>query len=174
MLALCKSRALVSHLKGTDVGSEEGILASTSTGIVSDASWKCTTMLEDDWTRCFFDDSHWHNARQARGPSRRPSDISSSASWIWAEGSDGGTVYCRKRIKGSATIAILFSSLNPITQHYIVDTDLVVIYTFMFDEAHLQWQARTGHQWSLLLLRPTRCFSPRRHLRYKSSFHCQR
>ena len=100
-LEQCNPRALVFGNKGRDVAGIEGILASTSTGIVTDTSWKCTTTLEDDWTRCFFNDDHWPNARRVEGPSVHILDISSSASWIWAEGSNGGTVYCRKRVKGT-------------------------------------------------------------------------
>ena len=82
------------------------MLASTSTGIVTDISWKCTTNLEDDWTRCFFDDSHWPNAAFVADHGDRPwvirRNISTSADWIWAEGSSGGTVYCRKKVKGTS------------------------------------------------------------------------
>ena len=90
------------QFEGTDdsVG-DHGILASTSTGIVTDTSWKCTTTLEDDWTICFFDDSHWRDAKRVSGPNERPSDIASSAGWIWAQDPTNGTVYCRKRIKGN-------------------------------------------------------------------------
>ena len=98
---ICDRRTSTFSFKGTDANGDEGILASTSTGIVTDTSWKCTTILEDDWTSCFFDDSHWRCARKAEGPPGRPSDIAKSAAWIWAEGSHGGTVYCRKRIKGN-------------------------------------------------------------------------
>ena len=94
---------------GTDDSRDEGILASTSTGIVTDTSWKCTTTLEVDWTSCFFNDAHWPNARTAGGPDNRPTDIASCASWIWARGSHGGTVYCRKRIKGNIFAAMLSS-----------------------------------------------------------------
>ena len=100
-LEICESASVFFCIKGTDNGGGEGILASASTGIITDTSWKCTTMLEDDWTNCFFNDAHWHSARQVRGPSPRTPNISSSASWIWAEGSRGGTVYCRKRVKGT-------------------------------------------------------------------------
>ena len=95
------------HFKGKDIGGAEGILASTSTGIVTDTSWKCTTTLEDDWTTCLFDESHWPNARQEEHrPAFQPSEISSSAVWIWAKDSDGGTVYCRKRLKGIANFVV--------------------------------------------------------------------
>ena len=88
VLESCKAvtpQALTFHFEGTDTGGLEAIIASTSTGIVTDTSWKCTTTEEDDWTRCFFNDDHWPNAREARSAGSRPSDISSLASWIWPE-----------------------------------------------------------------------------------------
>ena len=113
-------------------GGAWGVLASTSTGIVTDTSWKCTTKLEDDWTRCFFDDAHWPHAKIVDGPDNWPwnydvSSISRSTSWIWTDrGSNSGTVYCRKRIKGSIRTLMLFYTLelnSHMTSHYLKVTD---------------------------------------------------
>ena len=88
---------------GNDVGAQEGILASTSTGVVTDTTWKCTTALEPDWSTCAFDDSNWPDAvsRGANGvgPWGQFDDIDATAEWIWAKGSDNGVVYCRKRLR---------------------------------------------------------------------------
>ena len=88
---------------GEDTGLNEGILASTSTGVVTDDTWKCTANLEDGWSTCSFDDSHWLNANVYAANGGWPwggiNSIMDSAKWIWAEGSTDGTVYCRKRLR---------------------------------------------------------------------------
>ena len=38
-----------------------GILASTSTGVVTDTSWKCSAVEETGWYLSSFDDSSWSN-----------------------------------------------------------------------------------------------------------------
>ena len=88
---------------GKDEYGDEGILASTSTGVVTDDTWKCTANLEANWSTCAFNDSHWLNAHVYAandGESWEMIDgILEFAEWIWAEGSTGGTVYCRKRLR---------------------------------------------------------------------------
>ena len=85
-----------------DAGVNEGILASTSTGVVTDETWRCTTVLEPDWHTFAFDDSAWPQARVVGAHGVSPwgnfPDISTDAKWIWAQGSTGGTVYCRKKL----------------------------------------------------------------------------
>ena len=82
-----------------------GILASTSTGVVTDASWKCSTVEETDWHLASFDDSDWGNAMIVRAQGEQPwfttAGISSEANWIWADVTtigDATTAYCRKRL----------------------------------------------------------------------------
>ena len=82
-----------------------GVLASTSTGMVTDETWKCSAVHEDGWNLLAFDDSAWLAASVygANGDSRLQfiSPISSGAKWIWAQGAAAGTVYCRKLICGA-------------------------------------------------------------------------
>merc|ERR1719283_57177 len=77
-----------------DTGGNQGIIASTSTGIVTDGSWKCSSVKEDNWMMSDFDDSAWNNADISRGtnvaPKARPwgvrPNIANNAYWIWATG----------------------------------------------------------------------------------------
>ena len=88
--------------KATDTGLDEGILASTSTGVVTDGTWRCSAALEPNWHTYAFDDSAWPQARVVGQhgvvPWGNRPQISASAKWIWAQGSTGGTVYCRKKL----------------------------------------------------------------------------
>ena len=88
--------------KASDSGHQEGILASTSTGVVTDETWRCSAALESDWHTLTFDDSAWYQARVVGTNGVSPwgnfPDISVDAKWIWAQGSKAGTVYCRKRL----------------------------------------------------------------------------
>ena len=55
-----------------DTGGNEGIVASTTTGIVTDGSWKCSSVKEDNWMMPDFDDSAWNNADISRGTNIAP------------------------------------------------------------------------------------------------------
>ena len=90
-------------VQGVDQGGGYvGILASTSTGVVSDATWKCSAVWQNGWHQSGFDDASWAQARIVASHGVAPwgtvSGISSHAKWIWAQGSYGGTVYCRRAL----------------------------------------------------------------------------
>ena len=95
--------ACVLVVKATDYGrTRYGILASTSTGVVTDETWKCSANEEDGWDLPGFDDSAWGAARvfglNGVGPWGTLTAINRQAMWIWAEDVHGGTVYCRKTL----------------------------------------------------------------------------
>ena len=84
------------------------ILASTSTGVVTDDSWKCSgggggAVEQTDWHLPDFDDAAWAQARVVA-----PNDgsfwtgviagINSEAKWIWAQNTSTAVAYCRKTL----------------------------------------------------------------------------
>ena len=84
------------------IGHDGGILASTSTGVVTDASWKCSGVEETEWHLPGFDDSAWGQASVIA-----PNDgsvwasieeISPDANWIWAQDTSTSLAYCRKTL----------------------------------------------------------------------------
>jgi len=91
-----------------DTGHWEGIVASTTTGIVTDGSWKCSSVKENNWMMSDFDDSAWNNADLSRGTNGAPKlhkgsvrpNITNNAYWIWSTSYASPTTeaYCRKRI----------------------------------------------------------------------------
>merc|ERR1712180_278767 len=91
-----------------DRHSNEGIIASTTTGIVTDGSWKCSSVKEDNWMMPDFDDSDWKSADTSRGTNVAPKqygwglrgNIDNNAHWIWATGYPTKTTvaYCRKSL----------------------------------------------------------------------------
>jgi len=88
---------------GKDLGGAEGILASTTTGIVTDGSWKCSSVKEDNWMMPDFDDSAWNNADISRGANTHNyywQNISKNALWIWSTGTSSAPdeTYCRKSL----------------------------------------------------------------------------
>jgi len=88
---------------GKDWGGAEGIIASTTTGIVTDGSWKCSSVKEDNWIMPDFDDSAWNNADTSRGVNTNKGywqDISKNALWIWSTGMSNppDEAYCRKSL----------------------------------------------------------------------------
>ena len=78
-----------------------GILASTSTGVVTDASWKCSTQYEIGWDEPGFDDAAWSQARVLGGNDGSHvvtvAAISPQAKWIWTQDMNAiGEAHCRK------------------------------------------------------------------------------
>ena len=91
----------VRAVQHNDGGSAAGILASTSTGVVSDASWKCSTVYQTGWHRASFDDSAWSYAHvkgtNGGAPWGTITGIDAQAKWIWTyQVIAGDTIYCRK------------------------------------------------------------------------------
>ena len=78
-----------------------GILASTSTGVVSDVSWKCSAVWHSGWDLPDFDDAAW---AQARVMARNDGSVyiavvvgfNPAAQWIWSQNISDDVVYCRK------------------------------------------------------------------------------
>ena len=97
------SESCVLAVSAVDNDVPGGILASTSTGVVTDASWKCSAVEETGWHLTSFDDSAWDNAIVIGDQGQHPwpvlTDISAEAKWIWANVTRSvGTTYCRKRL----------------------------------------------------------------------------
>ncbi|CAH3030526.1 unnamed protein product, partial [Porites evermanni] len=75
---------------GTDVGGGFGILGSTTNGLLTNESWKCTGVLYPGWNSPDFDDQNWPSARvfgvnSADSPwGKMISGIETTAKWIWA------------------------------------------------------------------------------------------
>ena len=78
-----------------------GLLASTSTGVVTDASWKCSSVEQTGWHLDDFDDAAWSQARviSANDGWDWPlvPQINSAAQWIWSQ-DNSHIAYCRKTL----------------------------------------------------------------------------
>jgi len=89
-------------VSGVDRGGKFGILGSLSTGMVTNASWKCDTAKYPGWKLPDFDDSNWPAAVEVAehgvGPWGKRSGIASTAKWIWTAGNPD-IVYCRLRLQ---------------------------------------------------------------------------
>ena len=85
-----------------DYSSNFGLLASTSTGVVTNASWKCSSGVEQTgWHLPDFDDAAWSQAWVTSangGSSSRFPGISWQADWIWVQDSSADIIYCRKSL----------------------------------------------------------------------------
>ena len=93
--------ACVLAIKAVDIYGVAGILASTSTGVVTDASWKCSSVEQTGWLLPGFDDAAWSQARvMARNDgsvyTAVVAGINPAARWIWSQNSSDDVVYCRK------------------------------------------------------------------------------
>ena len=86
-------------------GGPAGFIGSTPDGrILTNSTWKCSTVYEDGWNKFGFDDSQWSNAvivdtnndPMTHGWKNRP-DINSKALWISAAENipANSTSYCR-------------------------------------------------------------------------------
>ena len=83
-------RSRVIAVKATDKGLWAGLLASASDdSLLSDGTWKVSTVASDGWTKPEFDDSNWEQATElgqhGMEPWKARDLISSKAKWIWAK-----------------------------------------------------------------------------------------
>ena len=79
-----------------------GILGSTSHGLVTDETWKCSSDLYPGWNSPDFDDRDWPLAKVVRNHGDKPwktiDGIAETAKWIWAN-EDQDIVYCRLNLQ---------------------------------------------------------------------------
>ena len=79
-----------------------GILGSTSHGLVTDKTWKCSSEQHPGWNSPDFDDQDWPLAKVVANhgdhPWRKIRGIAETAKWIWAN-EDKDTVYCRLNLQ---------------------------------------------------------------------------
>ena len=99
-------------VKAVDFNNYAGFIGSSSNGIVTDSSWKCTRDLVTDWEKLNFDDSKW-SAPTATRSNGDPlvKDVASNAKWLWSGAYNDAktTVYCRKRL---GKFCILITTLD--------------------------------------------------------------
>ena len=78
-----------------------GILGSSSNGLVTNSSWKCSEQVNHGWKSPDFDDHNWPPAKELKRHGDRPTDgpggyiagIDPPAKWIWTKRSR--SCYCR-------------------------------------------------------------------------------
>ena len=102
MQQVMSSNACLLAIHGTNTGGPAGILASTTTGTITDSSWKCSSVSETNWTDDNFDDSHWSYA-VAQGQNEHygglllVTGVDPNAQWIWVS-PYSNNAFCRKYI----------------------------------------------------------------------------
>jgi len=79
-----------------------GILGSTSNGLLTNETWKCSSDLYHGWTSPDFDDHDWPFAKVVGNhgdlPWKTIDGIAETAKWIWAN-EDKDIVYCRLKLQ---------------------------------------------------------------------------
>ena len=79
-----------------------GIIGSTSHGLVTDGTWKCSSDLHVGWNSPDFDDQDWPLAKvvgiNGGFPWGKIHGIAEMAKWIWAD-NNKDVVYCRLKLK---------------------------------------------------------------------------
>ena len=79
-----------------------GIIGSTSHGLVTDGTWKCSSDLHSGWNSPDFDDQDWPLAKVVANHGDNPwgkiHGIAEMAKWIWAV-NNKDVVYCRLKLK---------------------------------------------------------------------------
>jgi hypothetical protein len=108
-------------VKATDVGLWAGLLASvTGEKLLSDRSWKVSTVESADWMKPEFDDSQWETATElgpnGMNPWKAKEKISNNAKWIWTTTSyykdmNAHVVYFRVRLGSYIYLSMLNNCL---------------------------------------------------------------
>ena len=94
----------VLSVAGKDKGSKFGIIGSTSHGLVTNETWKCSSYsdLPSEWNSPDFDDQDWPLAKvianNGASPWGKILGIAETAKWIWANNNED-FVYCRLKLK---------------------------------------------------------------------------
>ena len=83
-------------------GSPFGILGSTSNGLLTNETWKCSSDFYPGWNSPDFDDLDWPFAREIADHGDETwgkiPGIAETAKWIWANNYEH-TVYCRLKLQ---------------------------------------------------------------------------
>ena len=83
-------------------GSPYGILGSTSNGLLTNETWKCSSDLYPGWNFPDFDDRDWPLAKVVGHHGDKTwktiDGIAKTAKWIWAKNYEH-TVYCRLKLQ---------------------------------------------------------------------------
>ena len=98
---LVPANTRVLSVAGKDAGSQFGIIGSTSHGLVTDETWKCSSDLHSEWNSPDFDDQDWPLAKVVANHGVKPwktiDGIAETAKWIWSN-NDEDYVYCRLKL----------------------------------------------------------------------------
>ena len=82
-------------------GNKYGILGSTSNGLLTNGTWKCSSVYYSGWNSPDFDDQEWPLAKEVAKHGVSPwgtiNGIAKTAKWIWANNYNH-TVYCRLKL----------------------------------------------------------------------------
>ena len=85
-----------------DHNNYHGILGSTSNGLLTNETWKCSNHLYPGWKFPDFDDQDWPSVKvvgiNGDSPWGKIGGIAGRAKWIWAKNYND-TVYCRLKLK---------------------------------------------------------------------------
>ena len=99
---LVPANTRVLSVAGKDTGSQFGIIGSTSHGLVTDETWKCSSDPHSEWNSPDFDDQDWPLATVVANHGDDPwgeiHGIAERAKWIWANNKED-YVYCRLKLK---------------------------------------------------------------------------
>ena len=99
---LVPANTRVLSVAGKDKGGDFGIIGSTSHGLVTNETWKCSSVLSSGWNSPDFDDQDWPLAKVIANHGDKPwktiDGIAKTAKWIWANNNED-SVYCRLKLK---------------------------------------------------------------------------
>ena len=83
-------------------GNKYGILGSTSNGLLTNGTWKCSSVYYSGWNSPDFDDQEWPLAKEVANHGDKPwgtiNGIAKTAKWTWANNYEH-TVYCRLKLQ---------------------------------------------------------------------------
>ena len=108
--------------ENTGNNTSAGLIASFSTGLTTDNTWRCSGDNYAGWEGVAFDDQSWSNAYVAQnnrepavGKWKEDTAFPADAKWIWKHvyesyHADAGHSYCRGRLRecGHTVVTILF------------------------------------------------------------------
>ena len=84
-------------MKCYNIGGAKGLAAMSSSGWITDETWKCSPRADQGWSGPGFDDDHWVYAASVQKPLCFPDMNITNLKTIW-DSSNNGYTYCRHTV----------------------------------------------------------------------------
>ncbi|XP_015763702.1 PREDICTED: uncharacterized protein LOC107342725 [Acropora digitifera] len=126
-------------------GGNAGFIASFGNGLVSDASWKCTTQNIRNWPTASFDDKNWPAAvvYSSNSGAAKVNGIASDAKWIGTRQRNVKGFFCRRLMTISGDLPVVEGSCDKplgLQNGWVQNSQMTA--SSVWTKTHAAWRGR--------------------------------